>query len=97
MGFPKNFTKCFGQNYRMFSLNYIISPISSEYLTDQPRMGLITLIPKKNKDMLYLKNWRPLTMLNTGYKILAKVMADRLHHVLLDIISEEQNGFKKGS
>ena len=36
------------------------------------RRGMITLIPKKVRNQLYLKNWRPITLLNTDYKILAK-------------------------
>ena len=42
------------------------------------RRGLITLIPKKERDILFVKNWRPLTMLNIDYKILAKALASRL-------------------
>ena len=36
------------------------------------RQGIITLIPKKNRDLLYVKNWRPIILLNTDYKILAQ-------------------------
>ena len=55
--------------------------------------GIIQLIPKKDKDPLILKNWRPLTMLTIDYKILAKALAARLKWLLREIISEEQNGF----
>ena len=44
--------------------------------------GLLTLIPKKGKDSRYIKNLRPLTLLNNDYKILAKVFATRLKKVL---------------
>lgn len=36
------------------------------------RIGILNLIPKKNRDSMYLENWRPITLLNTDYKILAK-------------------------
>ena len=55
--------------------------------------GLITLIPKKDKDLIFLKNWRPLTMLSIDYKILAKALATRIKQVLPDIISESRSGF----
>ena len=58
--------------------------------------GIIQLIPKKGRDPLLLKNWRPLTMLSIDYKILAKALADRLKVILPDLISEEQNSFMQG-
>ena len=57
------------------------------------RRGCISLLPKKGKDTRYLKNWRPLTLLNIDYKILAKVLANRIKRVLNSIISENQYGF----
>ena len=38
------------------------------------RRGVLTLIPKHGRDLLQLKNWRPLTMLSMDYKVLSKVL-----------------------
>lgn len=57
--------------------------------------GLIALIPKKGKDLTSLNNWRPLTMLNVDYKIVAKALAGRLQSVLPDVIDGDQTGFMK--
>ena len=46
--------------------------------------------------MRLLKNWRPLSLLNTDYKILTKLLAIRLQKVLPSIISEDQTGYIKG-
>jgi hypothetical protein len=54
------------------------------------------LIPKKNKNLRELKNWRPLTLLNCDYKIFPKLMAIRLQRVLTDLISTDQSGCIKG-
>ena len=43
-----------------------------------------------------MKNWRPISILNTDYKILAKCLAQRLKKVLSEIISCDQTGFMKG-
>ena len=58
--------------------------------------GIITLLPKKDKNQLLLKNWRPISLLNTDYKILAKVLAFRLKRVLPSVIHEDQSGFISG-
>ena len=52
--------------------------------------AIITLIPKKG-DTKYLKYWRPISLLCTDSKILTKILANRLKHILPEIISEEQN------
>ena len=36
------------------------------------RKGVLNLIPKGNKDMRYLKNMRPITLLNCDYKVVEK-------------------------
>lgn len=58
--------------------------------------GLITCLPKPGKDRNFLKNWRPITLLNTDYKILSTTIANRFKEVLPSIISETQKGFLKG-
>ena len=60
------------------------------------RQAVITLIDKKDKDRQYLKNWRPISLLNVDYKIISKVLALRLKDILPDIIHENQTGFVKG-
>ena len=42
------------------------------------RQGVSTYIPKEGKDKQYLKNWRPITLLNTMYKIASSCIAARL-------------------
>ena len=65
-------------------------------MSSSQRNGIITLLPKKDKDPLYVKNHRPISLLNTDYKIIAKVMANRLKVCLHQIIHEDQTGFMKG-
>ena len=65
-------------------------------LPPSTRRGLITLIPKKLANILELKSWRPLTLLNLDFKLLAKSMATRINTVLPLLIGEQQTGFMKG-
>ena len=60
------------------------------------RRGIISLLPKKNKDPRYVQNLRPLTLLNLDYKLLAKTLALRMKGVMNDIIGPQQRGFMEG-
>ena len=51
--------------------------------------GIITLIYKKNDPKL-LQNWRPISLLNVDYKILSKVLANRLKPLMDKIIKNHQ-------
>ena len=59
------------------------------------RRGVISLIPKKKKDNLLLKNWRPISLLNTDYKIATKCIAKRLEKVFPTLIHSDQTGYVK--
>ena len=52
----------------------------------------ITLIPKKN-EAIEVKDFRPISLVWGVYKIIAKVLANRLRTVMEDIISTSQNAF----
>ena len=64
-------------------------------LCDSQTKGVISLIHKGN-EREDIKNWRPLTMLNNDYKIIAKILAERLKKVLPKLIHPDQKGFVKG-
>ncbi len=59
-------------------------------LSEKMKIGMIKLIYKKRGNVNDLNNYRPLTMLNTDFKVLAKVLANRLKKVLPTIISTTQ-------
>ena len=52
--------------------------LANGIMSSSQRNGVITLLPKKDRDPLMIKNYRPITLLTTDYKILAKCMATRL-------------------
>ena len=51
--------------------------------------------PKKDAELYFIKNWRPITLLNTDYKIAAKSIANRIKLVLPNLINHDQTGFLK--
>jgi hypothetical protein len=74
------------------SLNYAFE--CGELAISQ-RRGIITLIPKKNKDITLLDNWRPISLLNTDYKIATRAIASRISKILPSIIHSDQTGYVK--
>ena len=60
------------------------------------RRGLLCLIPKKDRDPMILKNWRPLTLMNSDHKVFAKILANRMKPILVDIIGPQQCGYMEG-
>ncbi|MCO5603738.1 hypothetical protein L7F22_057890 [Adiantum nelumboides] len=57
--------------------------------------GLIKLIPK-GQDRLEIRNYRPLTMLNSVYKVMAKALALRIKYVVNQVVYPKQFGFVQG-
>jgi hypothetical protein len=55
----------------------------------------LALIPKKFR-AVDLKDFRPISLVSVVYKIIAKVLANRLRKVVEKIISKPQNAFVKG-
>ena len=60
------------------------------------KLGVLNLIPKGDKDTRYLKNMRPITLLNSDYKVIEKMVANRLIPALQIVIHEDQKGFLPG-
>lgn len=55
----------------------------------------ITLVPKKDNPES-VNDFRPISLLNSSFKLLTKILANRLQRVALQVIHENQYGFIKG-
>ena len=66
-------------------------------LSSSRRKAVITLI-QKGKDLASdnLKNWRPISLTNSDYKLLPKCLALRLGDVINDVVSGDQVCYIKG-
>ena len=54
--------------------------------------SFLSLIPKKN-NALNIKDFRPISLVGSVYKLLSKVLANRLRRVLDNLFSESHNSF----
>ena len=95
-GLTSEFYQFFWIDIKNILANCIHYAFKTGELSIEQKRGILTLIPKKDKDRLFLKNWRPITLLNTDYKIIATVLANRLKKVLPYVIDEDQTGYIKG-
>ena len=95
-GFSKEFYETFFDLIGMHLLNSYNEAFSKGQLSISQRRGMICLIPKDDCCLIELSNWRPLTLLNVDYKILAKVIGQRIESTLSSLIHTDQTGFVKG-
>lgn len=95
-GFPCEFYKFFWKDLGHFMYRSFQQSFRDGQLSITQRQGVITCLPKGEKPRQFLKNWRPITLLNTDYKIISSVIANRLKTVLPHVISSTQKGFLKG-
>ena len=95
-GLPIEFYKIFWDDIGNLVVNSFNYAFQCGHISDEQGRACITLIPKQYKDPRYIKNWRPISLLNADYKILTKCLASRMKGVLPDLISHEQTGYLKG-
>ena len=94
-GLPIEFYVFFWQDIKGI-LYYVINEAAHNGFSVNQRRGIISLIEKAGKDPLLIENWRPLSLLNVDYKILSKIIADRLDVMLPQLINHDQSGFMRG-
>ena len=93
-GFTSEFFMFFWSDIGDLVTRYVNDAYTNDFFVTQKR-GIITLIPKKD-DQELLQNKRPICLLDVIYKIVAKVMANRLAKVIHKLVAPEQTGFIKG-
>ena len=95
-GFTCEFYKFFWDYVKQNVIASINYGLEKRQLSICQRRGIITLVPKKDKPSNFLGNLRPISLLNTDYKIAMKAIAKRLEAVLPLLINADQTGFIKG-
>ena len=94
-GIPIEFYKIFWNQIGKFLLRSLNEAFIKGELSITQKQSVITCIPKGDKPKQFLKNWRPISLLNVDYKILSGVLAKRMKMVLPSVISSNQKGFMK--
>ena len=94
-GIPMEFYKMFFNDINSFLIRSMNEAYRSGSLSITQKQGVITCLPKGDKPKQYLKNWRPINLLNCDYKLLSGVLSNRVKKILPDIIGIDQKGFIK--
>ena len=88
-GLPVEFYKGLWPVIKEELFNVVKYILSHEMLSSKMNKGIIALTPKDG-DLECIANWRPITMLNVDYKIVAKIITNRVKPLLTKFISPEQ-------
>ncbi|GKB83015.1 RNA-directed DNA polymerase, eukaryota, reverse transcriptase zinc-binding domain protein [Tanacetum coccineum] len=93
---PDGFTFGFYRRYWTFLENDVVEVVLYFFNHGQFPKGsnssFITLIPKTQEAKM-MKDFRPITLIGSLYKIIAKILANRLVVVLEDLVSDVQSAF----
>eukprot|EP00967_Tisochrysis_lutea_P049385 scaffold60497_cov36-Tisochrysis_lutea.AAC.2 len=89
---PAEFYSSFVTLVKHDFLRMLNTALSAGELHYSVREGDIILLHKKG-DARDPRNYRPITLLQSDYKILAKILTNRLKKVIGNIISRDQLGF----
>ena len=84
--FYKKFFHILGNSLVEF-LNYCFT---KGELSPSCKLATITLLCKDKEKCSDLKNWRPISLLNTDVKILSKILCNRLKQVITTIVNKDQ-------
>jgi len=95
-GYTVEFYKMFFNDLSWYLLRSLNDSYDSGNLSITQNRGAIILLPKGQNPREFLKNWRPISLLNVSYKLASSCIANRLKKVLPNIISHDQSGFMAG-
>ena len=88
-GLPTEFYKAFWEDLGDVLVTVLNENFRLGVLTDSQREGLLRLLYKKD-DKRLAKNWRPISLLNTDYKLASKVITERLKPVMHALVHRDE-------
>ena len=94
-GLSKEFYECFWGEVKKPFLASIHKAFLNQELSISQKQAVIKMLEKKHKNRRFIKNWRPISLLNTDMKIIRKVLSMRIKDVLPYLISSNQRAYVK--
>jgi hypothetical protein len=94
-GFTAGFLKACWQTVKKDLHRMVLKSQTCNKIGGNTNSAFLALIPKE-KGATSFDRFRPISLCNIGYKIITKVIANRIKGILPAIIPENQGGFIKG-
>ena len=94
-GLTKEFYVCFFNEVSNILIAASNHSFTTGMLSTSQHQALITLIEKKGKDKRFIKNWRPISLINVDTKIASKALAARMENVFTSIVHFNQTACVK--
>jgi hypothetical protein len=94
-GFPAEFFQDFWELIHMDIWNLFKDFYVGNLDIKRSNYGMVTLLPTVD-NAVEMKNFRPICLLNVCYKIITKVLNNRLASCITKVISDSQYGFIQG-
>ena len=92
-GLTREFYVVFWKNIGNVVFESYLEGKQKGFLSISQRQAVIKLLEKRGKDKRYIKNWRPISLINFDAKLLSKALAERLKAVLPSIIKHDQTAY----
>ena len=89
----KEFYVCFFNEIHSCLLQSLNTSFREGQLSSTQRQAVIVLIEKKDKDKRFLKNWRPISLINVDAKIASKAIALRIKKVIGKLVHWDQTAY----
>jgi hypothetical protein len=94
-GFPAEFFQKIWELIHMDIWNFFKDFYEGNLDIERLNYGMVTLLPKVDNAVV-MKNFRPICLLNVCYKIITKILNNRLASCIIKVICDSQYGFIKG-
>ena len=77
-GLTKEFYETFWNELKEIVVDSVLEAKEKGHLSISQRQAILKLIEKKGRDTRFIKNWRPISLLNGDLKIISKTPSEKL-------------------
>lgn len=95
-GIPAEFYKTFKDELTLYFIDLLQYCYTEGAVPVSWKEARLVLIPKEGKDHRSPAAYQPLPMLNTDYKILVTILANRMNTIIATCVHKDQTGFIRG-